>query len=96
MQLITFIDQLFRSKKLKLWLRPYEILATGQGCGLIEFLTDTLSIDYIKRKIYEQGGTSLIDYYFMNFGKKGSKKFEKARRNFCYSLSAYSLVCFIL
>jgi len=31
---------------------PYEILSTGPDCGIIEFLTDALSIDYIKRKLY--------------------------------------------
>lgn len=45
------MDQLFKAKKLKLKLRPYEILAAGNGCGIIEFLPDTLSLDYIKRKI---------------------------------------------
>lgn len=32
----------------------------------------------------------------MNFGKEKSKRFEKARKNFCDSLAAYSLVCYIL
>jgi len=30
-------------------LQPYEILATSQDCGLIEFITDALSIDYIRK-----------------------------------------------
>jgi phosphatidylinositol kinase/protein kinase (PI-3 family) len=34
--------------------RPYEILAASPGCGLIEFLPDTLSIDYIKKKMVER------------------------------------------
>ena len=98
MQMISLIDQLFRAKKLKLWLKPYEILSTGEGCGIIEFLTDTLSIDYIKRKMYtQQGGTQdLLEYFLLNFGKETSDKFIRARKNFCDSLSAYSLVCYIL
>lgn len=32
----------------------------------------------------------------MNFGKENSEKFRKARKNFADSLSAYSLVCYIL
>jgi len=54
-----------------------------------------LSIDYIKRKIYEYGGSTLLDYFYLNYGKRGAK-FEQARKNFCYSLSAYSLICYIL
>ena len=38
-------------KKLSLWLRPYEILATGVRCGLIEVVSDALSIDAIKKKM---------------------------------------------
>lgn len=30
---------------MKLKLTPYEIIATGQDCGLIEFVSDALSID---------------------------------------------------
>jgi phosphatidylinositol 4-kinase len=52
MQLISQINQIFQSKKgLKLWLKPYEILATGKRCGLIEVVQDALSIDSIKRKL---------------------------------------------
>jgi phosphatidylinositol 4-kinase B len=77
-------------------LKPYEILSTGEGCGIIEFLTDTLSIDYIKRKIYRRGATDLLHYFLMNFGNEHTDKFIKARKNFCDSLSGYSLVCYIM
>ena len=53
MQLISVMDQIFRehSETNKLWLRPYEIIATHPGCGIIEFLEDSMSIDYIKRRL---------------------------------------------
>ena len=51
MQLITTFDQIFKSKKLDLWMKPYEILGTGQRSGLIEVATDALSIDSIKKKM---------------------------------------------
>jgi phosphatidylinositol 4-kinase B len=51
MQLISQMDQIFKLKKLNLWLKPYEILATGARCGLIEVVSDALSIDGIKRKL---------------------------------------------
>lgn len=53
-------------KKLNLWLRTYEILATGPRCGLIEAVSDSLSIDSIKKKIGEN--SKLIDYFYMQFG----------------------------
>jgi len=48
-------------------LRPYEILSTGQRCGLIEVVSDALSIDAIKRKL--GGQTRLIDYFTSEFGQ---------------------------
>lgn len=94
MQLISQMDQIFKIKKLNLWLRTYEILATGPRCGLIEAVSDSLSIDSIKKKMGEN--SRLIDYFIMQFGDTKSKKFRKARSNFCQSLAAYSLVCYIL
>jgi len=51
MQLISQMDQIFKLKKLNLWLKPYEILATGARCGLLEVVSDALSIDSIKKKM---------------------------------------------
>ena len=64
------MNQIFqKGSTKKLWLRPYEIIGTSSGCGLIEFLPDTLSIDYIKRKMIERGSAgTLLDFYVANFG----------------------------
>jgi phosphatidylinositol kinase/protein kinase (PI-3 family) len=57
-------------------MKPYEIISTGKDCGLIEFISDALSLDYLKRKIYQRcGSTELKTYFIMNFGKEGSKDF---------------------
>ncbi len=64
MQLIAQMDQIFKLKKLDLWLKPYEILATGQRCGLIEVVQDALSIDSLKRKLSTPAQQAkLIDYF---------------------------------
>ena len=60
-------------KKLNIWLKPYEILATGARCGLIEVVSNALSIDSIKKKMGVQ--SKLIDYFLKQFGdKKGKSK----------------------
>lgn len=53
MQFISVMDQIFRENSVtkNLWLRPYEIIATHPGCGIIEFLDDSMSLDYIKRRL---------------------------------------------
>jgi phosphatidylinositol 4-kinase len=56
MQLISCMDQIFKEAKSPLWLRPYEIIATGPRCGLIEVVSDAMSIHAIKEKRKEITG----------------------------------------
>ena len=44
------MDLIFRKRKLKLKLTPYEIISTGVNCGLVEFISDSFSIDYINKR----------------------------------------------
>ena len=94
-QLISTFDQIFRGKKLDLWLNPYEILATGQRCGLIEVCENAYSVSAIKEKLYGKN-TRIIDFFRNQFGNDRSRRFRAAKKNFCNSLAAYSLVCYIL
>ena len=103
MQLISLIDSIFKTKNLKLWIKPYEILATSYDCGLIEFCEDAISVDYIRKTLTEtlNRPCTLFDYFRKNFGnpnQKGTqaKSYEKAQKAFADSLAAYSLVCYIL
>jgi hypothetical protein len=50
-----------------IWLKVYEILATGNGCGLLECVDDALSIDGLKKKL-PQGMHTLSDYFKYNYG----------------------------
>ena len=95
MQLINQINQIFRLKELPLWLKVYEIIATGEGCGLVEMINDAMSIDAIKQKL-PKGRQSLKDYFSINFGPEKGKLYKKAIAAFSSSLAAYSLVCYIL
>jgi|TARA_B110000285_G_scaffold176510_1_gene198217 phosphatidylinositol 4-kinase B len=72
MQLIETIDLIFKRKKLKLKLTPYEILSTGPNCGIVEFIPDAFSIDYIKKKMQESTGQDLdlVDFYRIKFEKQ--------------------------
>ena len=69
--MISSIDQIFKLEKCSLWLKPYEIISTGARCGLIEVVSDALSIDGIKRKLGPNA--KLIDYFLKQFGSKNSK-----------------------
>lgn len=95
MQLISQIYQIFKLKKLPLWLKTYEILATGPNCGLIECINDAMSLDEIHKKAE---GITLLDYFVVKHGKGQvkSKRFKRAQKNFCNSLAGYSLVQYVL
>ena len=94
MQLISSMDQIFRQAKCSLWLKPYEIIATGPNCGLIEVVSDALSVSSIKEKSGQN--STIVNYFRDQFGKPDGKKYRKAIDNFTNSLAAYSLVCYIV
>jgi len=77
MQLISQMSQIFKMKKLKIWLKSYEILATGPNCGLIEVINDAMSIDEIHKRA---DGVTLLDYFVVQHGKGKikSKRFQRA------------------
>ena len=95
MQLISQCDQIFKKAKLPLWLKPYEIIAAGPHCGLIEVVSDALSVSSIKEKT-DGANATIVDYFRSQYGDPKSKKYQCAVENFMSSLCAYSLVCYIL
>jgi phosphatidylinositol kinase/protein kinase (PI-3 family) len=46
-------------------------------------------------EIHRSHGT-LVDYFEAKFGRKNTKNYQKAQKNFMNSLAAYSLVCYVL
>lgn len=44
------INEIFKMKQLKLFLRPYDIILTSANSGILEFIPNTISIDKIKRE----------------------------------------------
>ena len=94
-QLINEFNQIFKLTNVKCWLNTYEIISTGDNCGLVEMCDNSLSIDQLKQKI---GNISLHDFYLQHFGDGTEKNLEykKALNNFISSLAGYSLVCYFL
>ena len=72
MQCISTMDQIFRQANLPLWLKPYEILALGPRCGMLEVIEDFADISTIKEKLSTKDRfATLVDYFDQQFGKKG-------------------------
>ena len=91
MQIIDLMAQLFQVNGVGCWLKPYEILATDNGCGIMVCLKDAMSIDQIKKKL-PSGMSTLKDYFLYNFGGQRSSLYKDARHNFARSLAGYSLL----
>lgn len=91
-QLIELCRDIFVDAGLELWLEPYGIISTTSSTGLIETLTDALSLDALKKK---EGYVSLARHFEVSYGHDKSQ-LAQAKRCFISSLAAYSLVCYLL
>jgi len=64
----------------------------GPDVGLVEVIQDAVTLSNLKEKLYQQNIPSLNAFFEHYYGKDD----EKARKRFCRSLAAYSLICYFL
>ncbi|KUF94595.1 hypothetical protein AM588_10004823 [Phytophthora nicotianae] len=104
MQLISYFQQIFELEKLPLRLHPYRILSTGSSTGLIEVVSNAMSLDGVKKT---PGFKNLRSHFEQMYGEatnnsegdengEGAELLHQAKLNFIHSLAAYSIVCYIL
>jgi phosphatidylinositol 4-kinase len=91
-QLIYRIALILAREKIPVWLCPYEILALESQGGIIEAIPDTISIASLKKN--DPNFTDLKGFFHDFFDN--SDDLADAKANFCESLAAYSIVCFLL
>lgn len=51
MQLMTRVRDLFTSLGVRAYLRPYGISVTARNAGLIEYISDSISLDALKKRL---------------------------------------------
>ncbi|BEI81369.1 hypothetical protein CcaverHIS002_0205290 [Cutaneotrichosporon cavernicola] len=103
-QLIERFVRIWKEEKSDCWARFFRILITGETSGLVETITDAVSVHSIKKSEYARrlaegeaiGHVSLMDHYVNTYGKPDSGQFARARRNFIKSLAGYSVITFLL
>ncbi|CAN0014989.1 unnamed protein product [Ectocarpus sp. 12 AP-2014] len=93
LQLIGLCQRIFAEAGLDLFLEPYVIVSTGSSSGLVQCLTDAMSIDALKKNA---GFVTLRDHFERTYGEPASSRFLEAQRNFVNSLAAYSLASYVL
>ena len=93
-QLMSLFQEIFRDFGLgnQLWLRPYSIVSTSSTTGVVQVLTDALSLDALKKI---PGFVSLQAYFTQTYGSS-PERLLAAKRNFAASMAAYSLLAHIL
>ncbi|KAF8350695.1 kinase-like protein [Amanita rubescens] len=102
-QLIQEFQRIWEDEKCGCWVRHFNILITGGTSGLVETITDAVSVHSIKKAEYARRlaeGTfrhiTLLDHFKSTYGDISSAKFVRAQRNFAKSLAGYSIIAYLL
>jgi len=91
-QLIQRMALILARDHIPVWLCPYEILALDSSGGIIEAIPDTISLASLKKNDLDY--TDLKGFFKQYFYE--ADQLADAKANFCESLAAYSMVCFLL
>ncbi|TFY82621.1 hypothetical protein EWM64_g1386 [Hericium alpestre] len=102
-QLIQEFKRIWQEENCQCWVRYFRILITGGSSGLVETITDAVSIHSIKKAEYARrlaegrlGHVTLMDHFKSTYGSPSSARFARAQRNFAKSLAGYSIVTYLL
>ncbi|KAJ6630818.1 kinase-like domain-containing protein [Mycena sp. CBHHK59/15] len=102
-QLIREFQRIWEEENCACWVRYFHIVITGGTSGLVETITDAVSIHSIKKSEYARrlaegrlGHVTLFDHFKNTYGDPSSAKFARAQRNFAKSLAGYSIVTYLL
>lgn len=105
-QLIQVCDDIWKDAKVPVWVERMRILVTGESSGLIETITNGISLHSIKRSLtlaaIESGQNprrriaSLKDHFLKAFGLPESDAYLAAVDAFKRSLAAYSIISYVL
>lgn len=105
-QLIAVCGKIWAEHDIRVWVKDMRILVTGESSGLIETITNAVSLHSLKRSLTIASiaaGTNprkriatLQDHYTKTFGAADSPAYQKALTCFVQSLAAYSVISYIL
>ncbi|CAK7264511.1 Phosphatidylinositol 4-kinase pik1alpha (PI4-kinase)(PtdIns-4-kinase) [Sporothrix epigloea] len=105
-QLIAVCDKIWEDAQVGVWVKQMRILVTGESSGLIETITNGVSLHSIKRSLtlasIEDGQNprrriaTLKDYFVKAFGAPESEAHRAGVDAFKRSLAAYSVISYVL
>jgi phosphatidylinositol 4-kinase len=105
-QLIAICSKIFAEHHVDVWVKNMRMLVTGETSGLIETITNAVSLHSLKRSLTLASiaeGTNpkkriatLQDHYTKTFGAPDSVSYANAIDCFVRSLAAYSIISYVL
>ncbi|KAI1302570.1 phosphatidylinositol 3 [Xylaria venustula] len=105
-QLIQVCHKIWVDAGVPVWVKLMQILVTGESSGLIETITNGVSLHSLKRSLtlssIESGANprrrfaTLKDHWVKTFGKPDGDSYKSAVDAFKRSLAAYSMIQYIL
>ncbi|KAI9762982.1 MAG: Phosphatidylinositol 4-kinase pik1alpha (PI4-kinase)(PtdIns-4-kinase) [Chaenotheca gracillima] len=105
-QLIQACSKIWKDSGCPVWVKRMRILVTGESCGLIETITNGVSLHSIKRSLTLAniaGGVTprgriatLKDHFIKSFGEPGTDPYKAGQAAFLKSLAAYSIISYVL
>ncbi|GAB1731102.1 hypothetical protein NU195Hw_g7173t1 [Hortaea werneckii] len=105
-QLIAVCSKIWAEHEIDVWVKNMRILVTGESSGLIETITNAVSLHSLKRSLTLtsiNSGTNprkriatLQDHYSKTFGSADSPAYQRAIDCFTRSLAAYSVISYVL
>ena len=105
-QLIQICDKIWQHTKIPVWVKTMRILVSGESSGLIETITNGVSLHSLKRSLTMASiaaGTnprrriaSLRDHFIKAFGEPDSERYAAGAKAFARSLAAYSIISYVL
>ncbi|EST09239.1 Phosphatidylinositol 3-/4-kinase, catalytic domain protein [Kalmanozyma brasiliensis GHG001] len=102
-QLINEFGRIWQETGSKCWVRYFRILVTSENSGLMETITDAVSVHSIKKEAYSRmkeedkaAGYTLYDHFLAAYGPPTSAGFVAARDRFMRSLAGYSIISYLL
>ncbi|KEZ41549.1 Phosphatidylinositol 3 [Scedosporium apiospermum] len=105
-QLINVCHKIWVDAGVDVWVKLMKILVTGESSGLIETITNGVSLHSIRRSLtlasIESGQNprrkmaTLKDHFLKAFGPEGSDAYKAGVDAFKRSLAAYSIISYVL
>jgi phosphatidylinositol 4-kinase len=105
-QLIRVCAKIWEATNIPVWTKDMRILVTGESSGLIETITNGVSLHSLKRSLTLDSiaaGTNtrkriatLKDHFVKTFGEPETEAYQAAVEEFTASLAAYSVISYVL